>query len=1043
MSDMRERGKLHFALALVLLVVSSAVAWAAGPKQEASRILRASGVQGGLVVHVGCDDVRLTAALRAGDRYLVQGLDTDPEQVAQARDQLAERGLYGKVTVERWQGGRLPYIDNLVDLLVVDEGVELARDEMMRVLSPHGVVCVKQDGRWTKEVKPWPNDIDEWTHWLHGPDNVAVSRDKRVGISRSLQWYMPPRWSRHHNLPAGFNGMVTADGRIYYLVDEAPNSELGPGKWALVARDAFNGLVLWREPIKEWGMEHWGATERFGGRVGRFHGAPDRQVPRRIVAADGRLFVTPGFHAPVVSFRGATGERMMTYRQTEHAGEILYRDGTLYVARNTYEGEPGKEIMAVDARTGETLWKKGGYRGIAASTGYQKQHTNAYLTLGQKNLFLVDRKRIVALDTRDGSEVWEAAMPLQNDIVGDINYVYSHLCTLAYKQGMVYFAQLYPGTSNMNRWEMKKLQIEARKATTGELAWDYTGGSVAHVTPPDLFIARGKLWTLDPTLTANGHTDGRLLGLDCFSGEIAVKYDLGNIMHPHHHRCYRNKATENYMLMGEEGIEYVDFGSGVQDVHYWVRGACRYGIMPANGFVYVTPHNCGCYLGTLLHGLLALKSQSTPDLSNAVGPRLEKGPAYRGALDDDSAATDGDWPTFRRDSMRSCHIPSTLPDALSRQWKASLGGQLTAPVVVGNRVFVASPERHQVCCLDARSGRLNWRFVADGSVNTPPTYHKGRLVFGTRCGSLYSITAEGGELAWRLRIPPQDARLVSFGHVESPWPLNGSSLVLNDTIYCVAGRSMHLDGGLHMSKVDFKTGKLLQQVNLQADTEPKGEVDGAVLPDVLVSDGQKVYMKSMHFQPGDLTQHEISGGVGRRGSAKKPDEILRCSTEMIDESSLNCCFWEYRNCVAQQMAFDGNSAYGANGPNKVGWRGSFSHDVHKPGKGYSLRKWVFDKGRANGTWSQRVPLRPQAIVVSKNNLYLGGMPDRKSQDEFWQSLMGENGALLRVLSKASGKKLAEYKLESPPVYNGIAAAHGALVMTLKDGSVVCYGGSSE
>ena len=1025
-------------LMFCVFALTCAGALEATPQQEASRVLRASGVRGGLIVHVGCEGGELTGALHAGDRYLVQGLDTDAADVKRARTYLAERGEYGPVTVEHWQGEGLPYIDNLVDLLVVDAGVELARDEMMRVLSPHGVACVKNGDRWTKVVKPWPDEIDEWTHWLHGPDNVAVSQDRRVGISRSLQWYMPPRWSRHHNLPAGFNGMVTADGRVYYLVDEAPNSELGPGKWALVARDAFNGLVLWRKPIKEWGMEHWGATERFGGRVGRFHGAPDRQVPRRIVAADDRVFVTPGFHAPVVAFSGATGETVMEYPQTKNAGELLYRDGTLFVARNTYEGEPGKEILAVDVDTGETLWKKGGYRGIAAATSYQKKHTNAYLTLGEKNLFMVDDKRIVALSVKDGSEVWEAAMPLQNDIVGDINYAYSHLCSMAYKHGMLYFAQIYPGTENMNRWEMKKLQIEARDATTGEVAWDYTGGTVSHVTPADLFIARGKVWTLDPALDANGHTDGRLLGLDCFSGKVTASYDLGNIMHPHHHRCYRNKATENYMLMGEEGIEYVDFGSGEQDVHYWVRGACRYGIMPANGFVYVTPHNCACYLGTLLHGLLALKSQMTPTLDRTDSVRLEKGPAYDRALESGEQAAETDWPTFRRDESRSCYLPANLPDRLSRRWKTTLGGELTPPVVVGDRVFVASPEQNQVYCLDARSGSIRWRFIADGSVNTPPTYHKGRLVFGTRSGSLYSVTADDGQLVWRLRAAPGDSRLVAFGHVESPWPLNGSSLVLDGNIYCVAGRSMHLDSGLYVSKVDFKTGELLQQVNLRANTDPKGEVEDAVLPDVLVSDGRRVYMKSMYFEPEDITKHGISGGVGRRGSAKKPDEILRCSTEMIDESTLNCCFWEYRNCVAQQLVFDQSSAYGANGPNKVGWGGSFSHDIHTPGKGYGLRKWLFKKRGASSQWNQTVPVRPQAMLVGKNNLYLSGMPDRKSEDDFWSALEGKRGALLRVISKEDGQKLSEYELESPPVYNGLAAGGGALFVTLKNGAVVCF-----
>ena len=59
---------------------------------------------------------------------------------------------------------------------------------------------------------------------------------------------------------------------------------------------------------------------------------------------------------------------------------------------------------------------------------------------------------------------------------------------------------------------MKKLQIEAIDAETGELMWDHTGGTLAHVTPPDLFINGEKVWTLDPALKADGDCDARLLG---------------------------------------------------------------------------------------------------------------------------------------------------------------------------------------------------------------------------------------------------------------------------------------------------------------------------------------------------------------------------------------------------------------------------------------------------------------------------------------------------------------------------------------------------
>jgi 2-polyprenyl-3-methyl-5-hydroxy-6-metoxy-1,4-benzoquinol methylase len=56
--------------------------------QSAEEILSATGIQGGLVVHVDCGDGKLTAALHAGDSYLVHGLDTDAEQAAAAHEHI-------------------------------------------------------------------------------------------------------------------------------------------------------------------------------------------------------------------------------------------------------------------------------------------------------------------------------------------------------------------------------------------------------------------------------------------------------------------------------------------------------------------------------------------------------------------------------------------------------------------------------------------------------------------------------------------------------------------------------------------------------------------------------------------------------------------------------------------------------------------------------------------------------------------------------------------------------------------------------------------
>ena len=138
-----------------------------GARQTAQQILSATGVQGGMVVHVGCGDGALTAALGLGQGYLVQGLDVDAADVKQARRRFRSLGLQGRVSADRFDGKRLPYIDNMLNLIVVSESRDLSSDEITRALAPRGVAYVKQEGQWIKTIKPVPEAIDDWTHSLY------------------------------------------------------------------------------------------------------------------------------------------------------------------------------------------------------------------------------------------------------------------------------------------------------------------------------------------------------------------------------------------------------------------------------------------------------------------------------------------------------------------------------------------------------------------------------------------------------------------------------------------------------------------------------------------------------------------------------------------------------------------------------------------------------------------------------------------------------------------------------------------------------------
>jgi SAM-dependent methyltransferase len=294
---------------------------AAETHSPAERIRSAANIHGGLVVHLGCGNGQLTAALHAGDSFLVQGLDADAKNVEAARTHVQSLGLDGKVSLALWDGRDLPYADNLVNLIVVTDPASVAKEELLRALCPGGVALFTADGGQLtpdKLLKPRPKDIGEWTHYLHDASGNPVAQDRQVGPPRQLQWVSAPRWCRSHEVDISIAAVVSAGGRIFSIQDEAPtgvhdtplppSERRFPDKWVLIAQDAFNGVLLWKQPIPQWGSSVWEA-----GRIAALASPREEMwalpptVTRRLVAMGDTVYVTLGYRAPVSELDAASG----------------------------------------------------------------------------------------------------------------------------------------------------------------------------------------------------------------------------------------------------------------------------------------------------------------------------------------------------------------------------------------------------------------------------------------------------------------------------------------------------------------------------------------------------------------------------------------------------------------------------------------------------------------------------------------------------------------------------------------------------------------
>ena len=1018
--------------AILLFAVAQANA------DEAKDILQATGINGGLIVHLGCGDGTLTAALHADDSFLVHGLDAD---VTAARRHIQSLGLYGLVSVEQWAGDRLPYADNLVNLIVADNLGKLTMDEVMRVLAPNGVALIA--GK--KIVKPWPKEIDEWTHFLHGSDNNAVAHDTLVGPPKSMQWVAEPLYCRTHEIDSSISALVSARGRLFYILDEGPMGladQRLPEKWALVARDAFNGVLLWKQPLPHWGWPEWKRDLLAGKdwvKVSAQRLNFPAALPKRLVADGDKLYVTFGFHAPVSQVDAGTGAILHTYAGTENADEIVVRDGILVICVRTNTGSgPSDAVLAVEAGTGRILWK------------LPKLHvTPLSLAASAGHVVFDNQSEIVCLDQKTGQPLWRK--PSQGLQVKQKN---------ASREGVVEGWQWHESETlvvqNGIVLSMDK-DLEAISLETGKTLWQKSSGAkgARYNLAPDLFVAGGLVWY--------GVGEG---GFDLRTGAIKRKIDVMNLLSVGHHpRCYPSKATDRYLIEHKQGAEFIDLLGGNKHMRNdWMRGPCRYGVLPCNGLLYAAPHQCKCYVGVKLNGFNALTAQATPVTTDQLKQnRLEQGPACAGfALSAVDASAADDWPTLRHDPARSGSAKTPVPASIKPMWQAKLGVKLSQPVIADGRLLVAALDAQQVRCFEAKTGKPLWQFTAGGRVDSPPTVFRGAVLFGCGDGWVYCLRAADGELVWRFRAAPVERRVVAMGAIESTWPVHGSVLVQGGVAYVAAGRSTFLDGGIFLYALDPATGNQLHDARLEGpypdiahDPGGSGFMNGAI-SDVLVGDGKFVYLRQVKYdeslrlaQPANHYPPRDAHDVGLH---------LMASSSLLDGSGFNRVGLTYGRTWpisqgAPVLVFSSTTIYDVQPFTKH----QGQSQVYFPATGcIQLSAQRFDvsaeaarqptkRGKKSagvagpGNWSMTIPVRARAMVLAGQTLFMAGPPDVLDPKDPLAAFEGRHGAELWAISAADGKRLAQWKLDSEPVFDGMITAGGCLFFSTTDGSVGCMG----
>ena len=1068
--------------------LSVAIAQPSDYDQQAKQILDTTGIKGGLIIHIDCGDGKLTAALRVNDSYLVHGLDTEAKNVYKAREYVKSISTYGPVSIERFDGQRLPYIDNLVNLVVAENLGDVPMSEVKRVICPNGVAFVKKDGRWKKTFKAWPKGIDEWTHYLYDAGGNAVSQDQVVGPPHHFQWISEPRFSRSHDHLASVSAVVSSGGRLFYIVDTGSIAFAAASpRWRLIARDAFNGVKLWDREISTWEYH-----------LRDFRSGPT-DIARRLVAIDDRVYITLGYGQPVTALDAATGETALTYTSTEGTREILYYDDMLLLvlgdSKKNWKAQKAKQIvsqsgygppfekytppahemrlMAVDASTGELRWKN--------SDLYTRELMPSTLAVSADRVYFQNANALICLDATTGILRWRKPRRVHRTrlawstptLVVHDGVVFSADRRAAKTEGEILWIPS-GGYHDYIRGEDVKGELIAFDAETGERLWScpaYEGFNA----PVDVMITDGLLWT---GRYAWGDDPGITEARDPKTGEVRRQRPSDQEFLPRigHARCHRAKATNNYLILGRRGVEFIDLRTGEMVANFWVRGICQYGVMPANGLLYVPPHSCACSVTSMLKsGFMALapEGREVTKLQLAQGAFLQKGPAYGFTPIASLVVANDAWPTYRHDTSRSGATSASVSHSLQVAWETDLGDKLTSPVVGEGLLLVADKDAHHVHALDATNGRSIWTYMAGARIDSPPTIDRGRVLFGSADGRVYCLRLEDGALIWKFRAAPQDRLIVVNGQLESPWPVCGNVLVVDGNAYFTAGRNSYLDGGMLLYKLDVATGRKINVLELKVEQKRRdgGFASGGYLPDVLSANEDSIFMRKARFNLNLIRQKDnvahlwssvgflddswwhrsywqvgTSMASGWGGWAKAGQRVPAGRLLAVDAPRVFGYGRNQYDTPGSHVGVDADGVWGPIGRQQGRWTSyRLFRKTMNTQSGKGSRRELEKQTGIEPDWTCGVPMVVQAMVLADETLFVAGptvesnrIPQQPTDaDPFAEALEARRGGNLLAVSANKGKTLADYDLKSSPVFDGMATAYGRLYISMKDGSVLC------
>jgi hypothetical protein len=284
-------------------------------------------------------------------------------------------------------------------------------------------------------------------------------------------------------------------------------------------------------------------------------------------------------------------------------------------------------------------------------------------------------------------------------------------------------------------------------------------------------------------------------------------------------------------------------------------------------------------------------------------------------------------------------------------------------------------------------------------MDTAPTLHKGICLAADRSGYVYALKIKNGKLIYKLRIAPEEKRMMSYGKVESVWPVIGGVMVAEGKAYASAGRTQGSDGGLLVRAFAPETGKVLWSKALPKAGRGGRRNDALALH----KDTARVMGNILNLEKGEIAP-------AAKGAT-------------INSGLEGIYSWNWTRVGHRKF---GAIGFGGARGDTVSWSDKYvavcsarnELSLSALGAGKPERKWALavDKDR-----------QVTSLIICNNVVMIGGAITAD----------GKAKGFIQAIAIDGGRPVWDKKYPSRLAFNGLAIDGGKIVASFDDGSVTC------